>query len=229
MAKLLIIGDIHGRNFWKEPCQHIDLFDKVICLGDYHDPYPYQVSNETSLNMLKNEFVPMVNSHKDKFICLIGNHDVPYISNKTSGSRFDVQNAPEITNLLKQLDLKLFYIEGKYLFSHSGVLPVWVKRHSYKNFIDYLNSLNVFSNDLNDVSIYRGGEFEGGSCIWGDVREYADLGHYPKYYQIFGHTQMHKELILKDFASLDCREAFILDTESEKIVSWENYKQTINE
>ena len=26
--------------FWKEPCKHIDEFDKTIFLGDYVDHYP---------------------------------------------------------------------------------------------------------------------------------------------------------------------------------------------
>ena len=46
--KILIIPDIHGRSFWIEPCSHIDEFDKVIFLGDYHDPYPFEVSQNTS-------------------------------------------------------------------------------------------------------------------------------------------------------------------------------------
>ena len=28
--KVLIIPDVHGRTFWKEPCKHIDEFDKTI-------------------------------------------------------------------------------------------------------------------------------------------------------------------------------------------------------
>lgn len=72
--KLLIIGDVHGRDFWIEPCSHIDEFDKVIFLGDYHDPYPFQVSQDTSRHRLRDELLPFVLEHKDKVICLYGNH-----------------------------------------------------------------------------------------------------------------------------------------------------------
>lgn len=37
MTKILIIPDLHGRSFWKEPCNNWK--DKIIFLGDYHDPY----------------------------------------------------------------------------------------------------------------------------------------------------------------------------------------------
>ena len=76
--KILILGDIHGRDFWIEPCSHIDEFDKVIFLGDYHDPYPFEVSQETSRNRLRDQLLPFVLEHQDKVVCLCGNHDGNY-------------------------------------------------------------------------------------------------------------------------------------------------------
>ena len=67
--KILIIPDIHGRDFWVEPCSHIDEFDKVIFLGDYHDPYPYEISKETSRNRLRDQLLPFVLEHQDKGVC----------------------------------------------------------------------------------------------------------------------------------------------------------------
>ena len=37
MTKILVIPDVHGRTFWKEPCNNWE--GKIIFLGDYHDPY----------------------------------------------------------------------------------------------------------------------------------------------------------------------------------------------
>ena len=31
--KVLIIPDVHGRTFWKEPCKHIDKFNKLYSRG----------------------------------------------------------------------------------------------------------------------------------------------------------------------------------------------------
>ena len=40
--KILVLPDIHGREFWKGACEDIDSFDKVIFLGDYFDPYDFE-------------------------------------------------------------------------------------------------------------------------------------------------------------------------------------------
>ena len=44
MTKILIIPDVHGRNFWKEPCNNWK--GKIVFLGDYHDPYGEYVDDE---------------------------------------------------------------------------------------------------------------------------------------------------------------------------------------
>ena len=74
--KILIIPDIHGREFWVEPCSHVDEFDKIIFLGDYHDPYPLQVNRDDSRRLIRDKLVPFVTEHKDKCICLYGNHKI---------------------------------------------------------------------------------------------------------------------------------------------------------
>ena len=38
--KILVIPDVHGRYFWKEPVKkYFDTVDRVVFLGDYLDPY----------------------------------------------------------------------------------------------------------------------------------------------------------------------------------------------
>ena len=218
--KLLIIPDIHGRDFWKEPCQHIDEFDKVVCLGDYHDPYPQQVSQDISRHMLRDEFVPFVEKHKDKFVCLFGNHDGNYIVGDMA-NRIDFHHKEEIRNLLKRLDLQLIYEVDGYLFSHSGVLPSWMSNNfsilDEHEVVDCLKNVQFWDPALLDVSPYRGGYSRCGSCIWGDVREYSDAYQYIKWYQIFGHTQLQNEIITDTFACLDCRKAFVLNTETKEL------------
>lgn len=39
---ILIVPDIHGRKFWKEPCSNVDKYEKIIFLGDYLDPYTWR-------------------------------------------------------------------------------------------------------------------------------------------------------------------------------------------
>ena len=213
--KLLIIPDVHGRDFWIEPCFHIDEFDKVIFLGDYHDPYSYEVSQDTSRHRLRDELVPFVTEHKDKVVCLFGNHDGNYLVGDMA-DRVDYWNKAKIKEYLQKMNLKLIHREGKYLFSHSGVLPKWLDSNNLT--LEDLETLPFDHQALMQVSPYRGGWFsEAGSCIWGDVREYATKEHNPDIYQIFGHTQLQKDAIIeKDWACLDCRKAFVLENDTIK-------------
>ena len=216
--KILIIPDVHGRNFWIEPCSYIDEFDKVIFLGDYHDPYSFEVSQETSRHRLRDELVPFVLEHRDKVVCLFGNHDGNYLVGDMA-DRFDYWHKHEIRDYLQKMNLKLIHREGDYLFSHSGVLPKWLKANNLT--LEDLETLPLDHSSLLNVSPYRGGWSEAGSCVWGDVREYTLAEHIPEFYQIFGHTQLQEDpIIQKDFADLDCRRAFVLDTEKKSIEEW---------
>lgn len=227
MARLLIIGDVHGRDFWEEPCKHIDEFDKVIFLGDYHDPYPFQVSKETSRHQLRDKLVPFVEANRDKVVCLFGNHDGNYLVGAMA-DRFDHAHRDEIRSLLQRMNLQLTYEQDGYLFSHSGVLPGWVdeniefgEEETMLEVVRRLNDLPFTDKSLLEVSSYRGGDANYGSCVWGDVREYADAYQFKDWYQIFGHTQLEREIIMPTFACLDCRKAFILDTETKELKAYE--------
>lgn len=212
--KLLIIPDVHGRDFWEEPCSHIDEFDKVIFLGDYHDPYPFQVSQDKSRHQLRDKLVPFVKEHKDKVVCLMGNHDGNYTIGAMA-DRMDMFHNNEIRNLLKQMDLKLAYMADGYLFTHAGVLPAWLD-YNKLTLDDVLND-NVPVEALIQVSQKRGGTDPCGSCIWGDVREYDMHRKLENVYQIFGHTQLVSQIIAPYWACLDCRAAFVLDTVSKEL------------
>jgi len=206
--KLLIIPDVHGRNFWIEPCSHIDEFDKVIFLGDYHDPYTFEVSQDTSRHRLRDELVPFVLEHQDKVVCLFGNHDGNYLVGDMA-DRIDYFHKKEIERYLRKMNIKLIHREGKYLFSHSGVLPAWLETNGLS--LEDLENLPLEHPALMQVSPFRGGWSEAGSCVWGDVREYANSKHIPDIYQIFGHTQLRENaVIMTDWACLDCRQAFTL-------------------
>lgn len=223
--KILIIPDVHGREFWVEPCSHVDEFDKIIFLGDYHDPYPLQVNRDDSRRLIRDKLVPFVTEHKDKCICLYGNHDLSYIIGPCA-DRFDGAHALEIQEYLAKLDLKLYYeIKDEnqtYLFTHSGVLPTWLDENNLT--LESFKNLREDNPALMDISPRRGGYSRAGSCVWGDLFDYYNSYHLKGIYQIFGHTQLVADdaFIDSDFACLDCRQAFILDTKTGYLTKYDS-------
>ena len=210
--EILVIPDIHGRDFWKEPCREWE--GKIVFLGDYHDPYPQQVSKNNSLENLK-VLVNFYENNKSRVVCLLGNHDGNYLIKNGFADRVDYNNYNEVTSLLKKLDLKVAYCVNDILFSHAGVLPKWLKVNNLS--IEDIPNLKFDHKALTDISPWRGGFSEVGGILWGDVREYASEDHIPNLYQVFGHTQMNKEIIQPDFACLDCRKCFIMNLDSKEI------------
>lgn len=42
--QIIVVPDVHGRVFWKEPVrEYLDVVDRIIFLGDYLDPYENEV------------------------------------------------------------------------------------------------------------------------------------------------------------------------------------------
>ena len=102
--KILICGDIHGRTFWKDAVEkHEKECDKIIFLGDYLDPYPWEYI--TRKNAIKNfdEIINYKLNNKDKVVLLLGNHDLPYYD-KAFGrnSRYDASNAWHIMEMFQK-------------------------------------------------------------------------------------------------------------------------------
>jgi predicted phosphodiesterase len=77
MKKILVIPDIHGRDYWKKVVnQHIDDVDQIVFLGDYFDSFDikplFQIHNFKEIMEIRKMF-------SDKVITLIGNHDYHYL------------------------------------------------------------------------------------------------------------------------------------------------------
>lgn len=159
---------------------------------------------------------------------MLNNKDGNYLVGDMA-NRMDWYHKDEIHNLLKRLNLQLIYEQDGYLFSHSGVLPKWITNSvdiegelTSKNILNALKSMKFSDPALMEISPYRGGYNSCGSCIWGDVREYNDSYQFKEWYQIFGHTQLKEKIITDTFACLDCRKAFVLNTETKELKEYEN-------
>lgn len=232
MNKILILGDIHGRKFWREPVsKYLNNSDiHIIFLGDYLDPYP-SIDGITAEEAFE-EFKYLIQTVKNtnNVTMLLGNHDYAYLGNLVNlGScRKDMERKYDIATIFndnKSL-FKIAYEYDKYLFTHAGVILDWFNRVCSNQPLnsDVLNTLINNPHALMQVSYERGGYSRDGSCIWADVYEHMfqkNIG----YYQIFAHSYQYttkQPIIQPNFAMLDCAKAFMLNLETGDIVEFDD-------
>jgi hypothetical protein len=249
--KALIIPDIHGRTFWKEPCEWaVKNNIQIIFLGDYFDPYNYEgITPEMAIENGK-ELGDFVNKNRELCITLIGNHDLEYLGYPwfPQGGRHSLKHQDEIINLLCRLPLQLAYLEDNHLFTHAGISSRWGKVLIDSPYWDEDKSpddnLNILLNKalvdkerkakdiLSYVGYARGGYDSSGSCVWADVSETVQCKPFMYYIQVTGHNQLENYVYARKFNGkdhpnlntiwyLDCRKAFIIDDNNE-IKPWKN-------
>lgn len=233
---MIIIPDLHGRDFWVKPVQDNLGKEHVIFLGDYLDPYEHEgVSIGEAFSRFE-DIIALKKGNPDGVTLLLGNHDLHYLDGNLQGSRYDylhgVRNKKAI---LENLDLfQMAYqteVAGRtHLFTHAGVLWGWLVANSHllggilpeevcvklNGFLQDRESWPRFFSALGDVPAARWGRSEYGSPIWSDVEEWAEDDRYeiPGVYQIFGHSQQETDPVIGEhFACLDCRRAFHLTDE----------------
>ena len=139
--KVLVIPDIHGETFWKEPVQkYIDQVDRIVFLGDYLDPYLEEGKTYTHQGLYDNlmDIIDLKRANTDKVVLLKGNHDQHYASEMfrylACGSRCDTINWDKYNAVfVRNQDLfKLAHLEEingiPYLFSHAGLTLNWINK-----------------------------------------------------------------------------------------------------
>lgn len=226
---ILIIPDIHGRNFWKKAVEeNKDKVDKIIFLGDYLDPYPWDgITRKEAISNFQ-EIIDFKSENRDKVVLFVGNHDLAYIDKKNYlvRSRYDSSNAHHIEEMFRshrsffQLAHEELIGDKRYLFTHAGLQRKWYEKHEKLIGELTINGLNHLLNipegirALCEASWARGGWNQFGSIVWNDV---TDCGSHvndelPWDRQVFGHSQQEEHPIITDtHVCLDCRKAFILN------------------
>ena len=229
---MIIIPDIHGRDFWKEPVIENIGKEHILFLGDYLDPYDYEPFSPWNAYPQFQEIVAIKEKNPDSVTLLLGNHDIHYLTEKGRGQRYDYIRGAQIKHfIIEHAELfRLAHIEefgGKrFLFSHAGILAGWIEHNKeYLNGAtpdtigDVLNEMwadrscwPVLFSLLADVPTSRWGRAPFGSPTWSDVEDMRkDAPELPGYYQIFGHTQQETGPVITEYcACLDCRRAFRL-------------------
>lgn len=237
MNKIILIPDVHGRQFWRKAVS-LDKTTPIVFLGDYLDPYWGEGIDAEEAYEELDEIIGLKRMSPERVTLLLGNHDLHYLTSQMGGCRFDwrhaYQNKALLWSNLRFFDIAHFANAGdkQYLFTHAGVLKAWYGEHygdtlpaTAKGISSRLNeqlhnsvSQPKLYESLSNISPIRGGTHLYGSPVWADESEHhKDRAEFDGIYQVFGHTLMQKEKITPYWACLDCIEAFVLELESAAI------------
>ena len=210
MKQILVVPDIHGRVFWKEPIKkYLDVVDRIVFLGDYLDPYEDEdgLADDIYQNLM--EILELKRNNMEKVVLLKGNHDQHYASKRfeelAGGTRMDQQNWNRYHQaFVEHKDLfKIAHIETinalPYVFTHAGLTLYWLKKVNDNiwqlpdNLISIDNPTIIERiNQLDDdgkgqdmlaiIGTYRSwfGE-KTGSVLWADIEEHP-IPDAPKAY-----------------------------------------------
>jgi hypothetical protein len=227
MEEILIVPDIHGRDFWKPA---LDYKGMVIFLGDYTDPYPQEGFTQDHAYKGLLQIVEFKKQNPDRVILLVGNHELHYYSRRYAAGRFDPEYFERYNQILTGKDTaNLFQLckqIDNILFIHAGLTKAWYDAH-YSEFSKLGNTLeerlnNLFRTNLtafDEASYYRYGFHPSGSPLWADVSEFLDeTEHFDNSIkQIIGHTQLRGDdpYVKANFCALDNRQLFLLKKNGE--------------
>ena len=203
--KIGIIGDIHGRDIWKEFVKD-ETIDKWVFIGDYVDSF--DISNIFIYHNLL-QILEYKKQNPDKVELLIGNHDWQYIfiNGRTNCSGFQSSMANNYQNVfVENRDLfKMAYKYKYHLFTHAGVTTEWFDlakesllryglEEDLSNIDETLNNLKYTKDkELYDYKGTRStGEYIPGSPIWCDEKEMLN-NPLSGFIHVVGHTNIsHK-------------------------------------
>ena len=201
MHKYNIIGDIHGRDCWKQLVRD----DSInIFVSDYFDPY--EAIPPTKLLQNFENILTYKRQHPET-VLLYGNHDMHYLINCLRGSRYNHAYAATYRQAFvgaKHLFDGVAYAIGDHtLVTHAGVTKEWYE----KEFGEYHGETpEQVAEDINELWRHNKLEFEFDmsdptdwcgdsptqSPVW--IRPDTLMNHNlfacTPYKQIFGHTQM---------------------------------------
>ncbi len=245
MKKIVILGDSHGRDTWKEIVDK-EKPDQLICLGDYFDSF--NITAEVQINNFL-DLIEYKKSGKLEVILLIGNHDSPsYIDNPgiTSGYQKGAATAIKQVLLDNKEHLQMCYIlpikyellgyTDKLLFTHAGVSEVfldysgWDKKQDIAEFLNDLYKYKPLSFMFMGVDHY--GDDITQTPVW--IRPKSLVLSSPnlmkEYIQIVGHTTQSEGILVVGnryiFAdALGKKEYIVIENETLTIKQLDNDKK----
>ena len=202
MKKTLTVGDLHGKDVWRQALGRLDEFDYLIIHCDLLDSFT--ITRKQQLQNLK-DIIYAKKQNPDKIKLILGNHDNCYIfyqtqyQDATQCSGFSSNFAGDVRQLYYH-NIECFqsaFQIGNTLWTHAGMCQ-WIWDHifcpEYKDkdmsVADFINKLYIENTGLLlHVGKRRGGACQHGNIFWEDLRDLTeDL--LKGYNQIVGHTHV---------------------------------------
>ena len=197
--RIIVIGDIHGESTW------MDIVEKhpgckYIFLGDYCDPYRYDLSDEDVIANLCS-IIEFKKQNKDDIVLLLGNHDIQYVYHEAERCSRRMELAEtRISELLKS-NISLFKWGekvGRVIFTHAGISQSWFRFASEK--ADKSDIIKFITDPQNKEVAFacgyaRGGFAPFGGFFWADKRELTEP--LEEYIQVVGHSRVPEIMLRK--------------------------------
>ena len=193
MSKIVVIGDIHGCDRWKDLVHMHPDATEFVFIGDYFDSFSRN-HDEYIFNF--KEIIEWKESTVIKVTMLIGNHDFHYMSE--CGGRYggwSAWHAAEIGELLKETKehLQVAYQVDKFLFTHAGVSKQWYEANFPEegDIVEQINDLWSYDKrPFNHSGMEMYGNYDGEGPMW--IRPQALRRNMlnDTIVQIVGHTHM---------------------------------------
>lgn len=237
----IVIGDVHGREFWKEAIPYKDI--PIVFVGDYLDPYT-SIENISSQQAIDN-FKDIMKFAKDNrnVTLLYGNHDsYAFDSTTLCSCRHDWMRYDEIKKLYSD-NYDLFTMsadftvgDDKFIITHAGINPLWLGYCGKKLYGEgYKLDSKTINKPMQDsfpyngkngfeflcmIGAYRGGLDSCGSFLWSDISEHISMASESQdiipdgIVQIFGHSWIREAIRINgsyDLACIDCKRIVYVD------------------
>lgn len=150
--KVIAIGDIHGRDIWKQIVNQEQDADKFVFVGDYFDSFTIK-GNDQINNFL--DIIEFKKTSNKEVILLLGNHDYHYYPgiDETGTSGYQTLMAPSIKHVVNdnKNHLQVAYKLDEFVFSHAGLSSEWlddmVVGWDVNNMVDKINELFTYRPD----------------------------------------------------------------------------------
>ncbi len=239
IQRTLIVPDIHDKISPLETnLQDLDKeynFDKIIFLGDYFDSFwgDHHVAEKTAYWLIKSIEDP-------KRIHLVGNHDIPYMSNypayRCPGT------TPDKQKIIRDKDInwdKLYaaYHHQGYVFSHAGFAPELIGNLTGEEAVAYANDQfhnRVLKDEFSSLFLPGGrmGHDRAGGITWLNWEEYHEIGYHcyeefepvKQFNQIVGHSIDTKIRQNQGNFCIDCQLRYLIMIEDGVLYSIDRNK-----